>query len=61
MNLNTQADMAIKSFDVSQHKNLLLTDLLLAADMNKTTAERFKQVVYGYCKENLIKLGEGSI
>ena len=35
---------------------LKFKDVLSMADMDDTTAVRFKQKVFGYCKENLVKL-----
>ena len=33
-----------------------LNDILLLTEMDETTGVRFKQKVFGYCKENLVKL-----
>ena len=44
------------NFDVFEVRNFNLDNLILTAEMNRTTLEKFEQQVIINCKENIIKL-----
>ena len=57
LNIKIKVDAAILSSNVTAlNGTIRLKDLLSLTDMNDTTIVKFKHNVFGYCKENLVKL-----
>ena len=57
LNIKIKVDAAILKSNLAElGETTALKDLLLLTDMDNTAVVRFKQNVFAYCKENLVKL-----